>query len=1056
MSFTFKAAATTPSTGELTPLQIKRYRHLLGGDDDLFDRFLEAKRTGGSLLDVLTSESVPKNKQSSTAIKSSTSLKHLSKPSPSSKRKGEGEGEGEGDEGEGDEVIVKFQESPSYIKGGEMRPYQIQGLNWLISLNSNNINGILADEMGLGKTLQTLSLLGYLLNFRSNPGPHLLIVPKSTLHNWKREIERWVPSLTGLLFHGDKDERAQLIKDNLKVESLTFNILITSYEMCLLEKSALKAINWCYLIMDEAHRIKNEDSKLSIIVRTFNSQNRLLITGTPLQNNLHELWALLNFLMPDLFASSDDFDLWFKERSGVSSLSSADDSDVRKNSMIKSLKNLLQPFLLRRLKADVEHTLLPKKEVNLYITMTPMQKEWYRRILERDVFSILSSDPNKKDCKVRLLNVVMQLRKCCNHPYLFEGAEPGPPYTTGEHLIEASGKMKVLDSLLGMLKARGSRVLIFSQMTRMLDIVEDYCVTLRNWGVCRIDGSTPHQDRRESIDEFNGKGCEKFIFLLTTRAGGLGINLASADTVILLDSDWNPQVDLQAQDRVHRIGQTKQVHIFRFVIENSVEEKIIEKATAKLRLDQLVIQQGKLTNLNKPLTPEEMLSMIKYGASDLLNDGDSSNNKNSFDIETLLRKGEARTKELMEKYEKIGYENLHNFAVDGLASITTTTTASELKDDDAINEIASAATAASIAIDAPLGPRERKRVMDSLEIDGYFREALSVGGGAGSSNKTPMPKGIINLAEFQFWPKRLHELQEIEISSHQRKVGYLKDDGNKEDEWNDSLQKEKDILVEKCNEVLSSPSHQGIDAIFPFISRREYQAFLRGIERYGKKAFSSIILEIKESCPYSSLNVKELRRYSKVFWARIEELSDGDKILNMVERAYARLIRQREGQNAIDLKVFSSNSRLRIPYYSGGRGKQWTEDEDVYLLKKIAFYGNSSNSDLPGSEIGWGPGREERIARRIRKDLSMSSSSSSSSSDYTIRFDLFLRTRTIPDIQRRCSKLVTLIEREQKEKIGGGDDDFDNQSDGVDSESDDQININQDGDNPSKKKKKNN
>ena len=210
-------------------------------------------------------------------------------------------------------ITTHFSQSPGYVKGGTMRPYQVEGLNWMISLYENGINGILADEMGLGKTLQTLSLLGYLKFYRSIPGPHLLIVPKSTLQNWLNESNRWVPSLNSFIFHGTKEERDKMIKEHLI--PLNFDICITSYEMCLLEKSALRKIAFRYIIIDEAHRIKNENSSLSLIVREFHSTNRMLITGTPLQNNLHELWALLNFLLPDIFSSSEDFDTWFSGES---------------------------------------------------------------------------------------------------------------------------------------------------------------------------------------------------------------------------------------------------------------------------------------------------------------------------------------------------------------------------------------------------------------------------------------------------------------------------------------------------------------------------------------------------------------------------------------------------------------------------------------------------------------------------------------------------------------------------------------------------------------------
>ncbi|CAJ0895636.1 9407_t:CDS:2, partial [Entrophospora sp. SA101] len=347
------------------------------------------------------------------------------------------------DEADESNEITSFTESPSYIKNGVMRDYQIQGLNWLISLYENQLNGILADEMGLGKTLQTISFLGYLRDFRNISGPHLIVAPKSTLNNWQKEFNNWIPD------YNTKIKEERLVK-------LDFQVCITSYEMCLIEKAALKKFEFQYIVIDEAHRIKNENSMLSQIVRIFQSKNRLLITGTPLQNNLHELWALLNFLLPDLFSSSDDFDSWFESQDG--------DQD-----------KVLRPFLLRRIKSDVEKSLLPKKEVNIYVGMSTMQRKWYQRILEKDIAAV-NGALGKGESKTRLLNIVMQLRKCCNHPYLFDGAEPGPPYTNDVHIIENSGKMIVLDKLLKRLKAQGSRVLLFSQMSRVLDILEDYCI----------------------------------------------------------------------------------------------------------------------------------------------------------------------------------------------------------------------------------------------------------------------------------------------------------------------------------------------------------------------------------------------------------------------------------------------------------------------------------------------------------------------------------------------------------------------------------------------------
>lgn len=491
--------------------------------------------------------------------------------------------------------IVRISKQPSNIKFGKMRPYQIESLNWMAVLYRNGMNGILADEMGLGKTLQSIAILAYLAETFGINGPHIVVVPKSTLQNWMNEYARWCPSLRTLRFHGNKDERKRMIEENLiygqRPEDRTWDVLVTTYEMCIRCESHLKKFPWQYLVLDEAHRVKNEGSRLARVLRGMHVNYRLLLTGTPLQNNLHELWALLNFLLPEIFHSSEKFDEWFN-------LSDNDDNDSKQN-LVRQLHKILKPFMLRRLKADVERDLLPKVEVLLYTGFSDIQRELYKKTLMREM-AVLQSNATKssksgaksKAGKAKLCNIVMQLRKVCNHPYLFDGVEDRSLPPDGEHLIENCGKLRLLDKLLARLKQGGHRVLIFSQMTRLLDILEDYCF-IRKHDYCRLDGQTPHDLRTEYIDAFNAKDSSKFIFLLSTRAGGLGINLQTADTVILFDSDWNPQVDLQAQDRAHRIGQKKQVHIYRLVTQDTIEEKILERAELKLRLDAVVIQQGR-------------------------------------------------------------------------------------------------------------------------------------------------------------------------------------------------------------------------------------------------------------------------------------------------------------------------------------------------------------------------------------------------------------------------------------------------------------------------------
>ena len=314
--------------------------------------------------------------------------------------------------------------------------------------------------MGLGKTLQTISLLGYLHEFRGITGPHLVIVPKSTLHNWINEFKKWCPVIRTIKFHGTKEQRAD--QKARMTRKGAFDVCVTSYEMVIKEKATFLATKWKYVIIDEAHRIKNEKSVLFSVVKRLDTAYRLLITGTPLQNNLRELWALLHFLLPEMFSSADAFEAWFAPGDPAAAAApdaADDDAPGDETEIVSQLHKVLRPFLLRRLKSDVEKALPPKKETILKIGMSDVQRDQYRALLKTDVDSVKGSTDRSK-----LLNVVMQLRKCCNHPYLFQGVEPGPPYITGDHIVTASGKMVLLDKLLPKLQSRQSRVLIFSQV----------------------------------------------------------------------------------------------------------------------------------------------------------------------------------------------------------------------------------------------------------------------------------------------------------------------------------------------------------------------------------------------------------------------------------------------------------------------------------------------------------------------------------------------------------------------------------------------------------------
>ena len=660
-----------------------------------------------------------------------------------------------------------------------------------------------------------------------------------SINNWAREFAQWIPEINILVFQGAKEERQELVKDRLLTQD--FDVCITSYEMVLREKAHFKKFAWEYIIIDEAHRIKNEESMLSQIVRLFNSRNRLLITGTPLQNNLHELWALLNFLLPDVFSDSGAFDQWFQQQ------------DADQDAVVQQLHKVLRPFLLRRVKSDVEKGLKPKKETNIYVGMSEMQVKWYRRILEKDIDAV-NGAVGKREGKTRLLNIVMQLRKCCNHPYLFDGAEPGPPYTNDEHLVFNSGKMVILDKLLKRMKQQGSRALIFSQMSRVLDILEDYCV-MREYKYCRIDGSTAHEDRISAIDDYNKEGSEKFIFLLTTRAGGLGINLTSADIVVLYDSDWNPQADLQAMDRAHRIGQTKQVYVYRFVTENAIEEKVLERAAQKLRLDQLVIQQGRAQQAtSKAASKDELLNMVQHGAEEIFEKEGGTINEGD-DIEEIFRHGEERTKKLQERYAELGIDDLQNF---------TSESAYNWMGEDFKQK-------KQIGL-SWINPSKRERHTPNYSIDHYYKDALHTGGPTQTKPKAPRPPKQINVQDHQFYPPELKELHDKETLYFRREQGYKAplpegDDLDIEEREEQQKQEQAEIdaavpLTEEEQQEKEELSTQG----FSNWQRRDFHHFVRANEKYGRDKYSEIAEEI------GTKTAKEVKEYAKVFWERYEEI----------------------------------------------------------------------------------------------------------------------------------------------------------------------------------------
>merc|ERR1712110_885199 len=610
-------------------------------------------------------------------------------------------------------------EQPLLLSGGIMRDYQIEGYQWMANLWEQGINGILADEMGLGKTIQTIALFSHLVEMGVE-GPFLVVAPLSTICNWQKEFNRFAPKLPVVRYHGTSKQREELraahlteevdIKGVFSEKRTTKNIFITSYEICMNDRYHFHKVLWKYIVVDEGHRLKNTNCRLIKELRLYTSANRLLLTGTPLQNNLDELWSLLNFLMPEIFDDLRVFRAWFDAREihHNESESGRIMQQEQQQNILSTLHQILTPFLLRRVKADVDLKIPPKKEVLVYCPLTEKQRDLYESAVNRTLGSLLGSkkkdeveltfDSTKKggwmakightgnlneekkprsaalnvdykvfldtnaegdrafekycdnmrslkeqngykeqtgyslgssykaegrsidaDINFSVKSRLMDLCKTCNHPYLIEYplSEDGNFYQADEDMIDICGKLKVLDQMLAELRERGHKVLIFSQMTKLLDILSDY-LHYRDINFSRLDGSMHFEDRQDNIDRFNNIP-EQGVFLLSTRAGGLGINLTAADTVIIYDSDWNPQQDLQAQDRAHRIGQTKPVMVYRLVTANTIDEKIVERAAAKRKLEKMIIHRNKfksqdtdgLKTTMQALTPQELMELLE-------------------------------------------------------------------------------------------------------------------------------------------------------------------------------------------------------------------------------------------------------------------------------------------------------------------------------------------------------------------------------------------------------------------------------------------------------------
>ena len=515
---------------------------------------------------------------------------------------------------------------PENLEGGELMKYQIEGVNWLYYKWFTQKNAILADEMGLGKTIQ---IIGFLATLVQDHGcwPFLVVVPNSTCPNWRREIKRWAPSLRVVAYYGSKESRDLAYRYELFPEGskdLRCHVVVTSYDAAADDncRKFFRGVPWQGLIVDEGQRLKNDKNLLYTALGALKAPFRILLTGTPLQNNQRELFNLLQFL-DDTYKAEE-----LEERF----------ADLTQEK-INELHDMIRPFFLRRTKAQVLTFLPPMAQIILPVSMSIVQKKLYRSILAKNpdlMKAIFSAEGTiGKGERASLSNVLMQLRKCLCHPFVYsKSIEEKNVSIAASHrnLVDASSKLKLLELLLPKLKERGHRVLIFSQFLDMLDIVEDFMDGMA-FPYQRLDGSMSALQKQKRIDEYNAPGSPLFGFLLSTRAGGVGINLATADTVIILDPDFNPHQDIQALSRAHRIGQNKKVLCFQLVTRASAEERIMQMGRRKLALDHVLIQEMDADDAEQ----NDLVSVLRHGASELFaDDGEGDIAYDATSIERLI------------------------------------------------------------------------------------------------------------------------------------------------------------------------------------------------------------------------------------------------------------------------------------------------------------------------------------------------------------------------------------------------------------------------------------
>ncbi|KAJ3215432.1 hypothetical protein HDU67_000416 [Dinochytrium kinnereticum] len=495
---------------------------------------------------------------------------------------------------------------PKHIIGGALKEYQIEGLDWMMYNLHKGSNSILADDMGLGKTVQVAAFLAHAFHVL-DLFPAIIVVPNATIANWMRELKKWAPNLVCVEYRGPEVQRKILENHVLfnsqssgrgAFRSLGCHVVVTTYEMATLNSTVFKKVKWQVGVVDEAHRLKNEEAKLFVKLTELDINYKICLT-------------VMSFMNPKEFNNSEEMAKEYKDLN---------------SELVSKLHEQLRPYFLRRTKEEVLKGVLPsKKEVFVPVSMTRVQRELYKAALVRnvDLLTSLKGNSSTKTAAKRssLNNILIELRKIMMHPYLMEDVEPEEegvsPEVVHARLIESSSKLSLLHRLLMKLKAGGHRVLIFSHWTRMLDILEDY---MNGEGISygRLDGQCDADKKQKAIDTFNDPNSPNFVFLVSTRAGGQGVNLATADTIIIYDSDFNPHMDIQAMARCHRIGQTKPVLILKIFVKQSAEEKILEMAAKKLLLDHVIVEQ-----MDAKIETNDIESVLRFGANALFEEDDT-------------------------------------------------------------------------------------------------------------------------------------------------------------------------------------------------------------------------------------------------------------------------------------------------------------------------------------------------------------------------------------------------------------------------------------------------